>query len=1141
VRSLIINANVSAAVNAYDVKPESIAPVASRSLKIRRAKWSTRKTIFAVALVSIPLAAQRVDRVAAALTFVAFACTIGVLKLRTHKAARGAGVVLGISAMAIGAIAALALPVYSESNVALIVNVPSEAEPLDAPPSPGVKRALPPISAHDGPLLIGFAATDYDETASDLDTTSRYLSVVASTGIRLGDKPGSIVVSALQDSVIRSHIAGARAYGVVTNYNGTDFDPQLVSKLLADSTAADRFVAAMATEVRADNLDGIVLDFEALPGSIRDQLPKLANSLKDALGKHSLLVAVPGTTDQNDSYSRGYDLAALAENSDGLILMAYDEHEMTGSAGSIGSLQWVREVITEARKVVPANKLVLGIPSFGYIWKGTAATSRGSSEITARDGIALVDGHGQQLPYDSVTGERHGTLADGSEAWFVDARGAQDRTKIATNAGFAGVALWRVGTEEAGTFQSLPISPRKENPVKPGRPIVQERNAGVVALTFDDGPDPTWTLQILRILREKHVPGTFFVVAKNAEKHQGLISDIIADGGVVANHTYSHLDTGTAAQWRTRIDIAAGRAVIEGITGKTPLLFRAPFGKGDTSATHKGSDDIAAELGMRAVGWNVDSFDWERKGVPAIQQAVLGSVTERSVVLLHDGGGDRSQTVAALPKIIDDLKARGFVFTTVDGIDASLTSSYSQRVTGWARFRGLVLIAAFRLQLAIRKLFLWLVVFTALAAFFRVLFAGPLAIMHVRQQKGRMAKLLALSARPTVTVLVPAFNEGKVIEKTLMTLSMCTPPPERIIVLDDGSTDDTADVARLAIDAINKRTDINIVVDLVVLKNGGKARALNTGTAMSTTDVVVVIDADTMVDPKLIEHLALHFRDPRVGAVAGNVKVGNRRNFFSAMQTLEYVIALNLDRRAQDIARVMAVVPGAAGAFRRSALLAAGGYPSDTLVEDADLTQALLRDGWRIPYEPQAVAWTEAPQSLKDVVKQRRRWSYGTIQVVNKHKRAILEPEAGLLGFIGLPWMLLTQVALPILGPLADVYLVYLVLIGARSQAFGILALAFAADLVLAIIAVAADREAPKIALMAPLLRLVWRPLQLWIVISSARRFARGESETWRKITRTNSVDLGRFSTAPVFPTSSSPTFASDQLPLTGDLAEVAA
>jgi cellulose synthase/poly-beta-1,6-N-acetylglucosamine synthase-like glycosyltransferase len=295
---------------------------------------------------------------------------------------------------------------------------------------------------------------------------------------------------------------------------------------------------------------------------------------------------------------------------------------------------------------------------------------------------------------------------------------------------------------------------------------------------------------------------------------------------------------------------------------------------------------------------------------------------------------------------------------------------------------------------------------------------------------------------------------------------------------------------------------------LVQQDNGGKAVALNHGLLLASTDVAVVIDADTVVSPGLLAAFGPHFADPRVGAVAGNVKVGNRRNLLAALQALEYVVALNLDRRAQDVARAMAVVPGAAGAFRVAAVRQVGGYQSDTVVEDADLTAALQRAGWRIPYEPRAVAWTEAPEYLGDVVRQRRRWSYGTVQVVAKHRHALLEPEAGNIGLVGLPWNLLTSVVLPVLGPFADLYLLYLVFTGQLGVAAGVLALSVAADLVVAALAVAADGERWWLVALAPLLRLLWRPLQLAVVIRSLRRWAVGGDQRWDKVGRYDTVAL---------------------------------
>jgi cellulose synthase/poly-beta-1,6-N-acetylglucosamine synthase-like glycosyltransferase len=205
---------------------------------------------------------------------------------------------------------------------------------------------------------------------------------------------------------------------------------------------------------------------------------------------------------------------------------------------------------------------------------------------------------------------------------------------------------------------------------------------------------------------------------------------------------------------------------------------------------------------------------------------------------------------------------------------------------------------------------------------------------------------------------------------------------------------------------------------------------------------------------------------------------------------------------------VVGIVPGAGGAFRTSALREVGGYPRDTLVEDADLTVTLLRAGWRVTYEPKAVTWTEAPERLSEVVKQRRRWSFGTVEVVAKHRGALLDPAAGRVGLVLLPWQLLTQVLLPLLGPLADLFLAYLLVVHAHHEAASVLLLAIVGDAVAATVAVILDGESPRLVLLAPLLRLLWRPLQLLVLASAARRWATGGGERWRKLRRTGTVAI---------------------------------
>jgi cellulose synthase/poly-beta-1,6-N-acetylglucosamine synthase-like glycosyltransferase len=343
-------------------------------------------------------------------------------------------------------------------------------------------------------------------------------------------------------------------------------------------------------------------------------------------------------------------------------------------------------------------------------------------------------------------------------------------------------------------------------------------------------------------------------------------------------------------------------------------------------------------------------------------------------------------------------------------------------------------------------------------------------------------------------VVIPAHNEERVIAKALGALDMARAPGVEVIVVDDGSTDATADIAR------------SFPVRVIRQPQGGKAAALNTGIAAAGGEVIVVLDADTVLDPDFLDAVAPHFTDPAVGAVAGNIKVGNRGSVLARLQALEYVVSLDLDRRTQDMLGVIAVVPGAAGAFRRAALADVGGYPGDTLVEDADLTVALLKGGWRIHYEPTALAYTEAPEGIADALRQRRRWAYGTIQVLAKHAGSLLHPSAGRVGLLGLPWMLLSQVVMPVGGPVADAFLLYLLLVGRFTTAAGLLLLALLLDLALTAAVVVGEREDPRLLAAVPLLRFVWRPLQLVAVAGSLVRWVRGEGEHWRRVRRLNSV-----------------------------------
>ncbi|MEO5678960.1 MAG: glycosyltransferase [Acidimicrobiales bacterium] len=1097
-----------------------------------------------VVVVGLLVAASRVDLLAASVALSLIVGTVLLLRRRDRRGERRALGLVGVTAAIAAVVVAVTLPAYRGAPGPLVVNstaaaTGSQAARQPSAPTPKAKAAttahlagakkpgrpgarpagrstrpaLPPTTVPVPPTaaapvaareVLGFAATDEDNTAAGLDRDVSGLTTMAATGVQLARVPGDIDVSPANDAVARAHLAGVAALAVVQNYGTDDFDGPRAQAVLDDRQATERLVQALAEEVRRAQWDGVVLDLEKLVPAARGSYPHFIGAVKAALGDRRVVVAVPATADLHDVDLVPYDLAAIGEAADAVVWMAYDQHDPAGDAGPVAGLPWVKDTLAVALASIPAQKVLLGVSGYGYAWRRPGS----ADEVTAEQAEALGHARGAHAAFDSGQVEWHATTADGRDLWWDDAQAGAERARVAADRGLGGVALWRLGSEDRNLLARLPFPAAKSFPrakvvtAATARPIEQVEGAGTVALTFDDGPDATWTPKILSILEQEEVPGTFFVVGKQAQARPSLVRQEVADGNVVGDHTFSHPDLSNVPLWEEKLQVEGGAWVVEGITGAKPLLFRSPYGEGDAQAgSHRvGADQLAAQLGLYPEGWTDDPQDWSRPGADVIVQRALDGASERTVLLMHDGGGDRSQTVAALPELIRSLKARGYRFTTVDALDASAVTPYDAR-HGWSKMRGYGIVAAYRSWQAARRLVLWVLLATALLALLRVLVAAPLAVTH--RLRSRRPPGVPPGWATTASILVPAYNEAKVLDTTLASLAALNPAPSEIILVDDGSTDGTADVAEAW---LGRLPGLRIERQA----NAGKAAALNRAAALATGEVVVVIDADTIVEPGFLGAILPHFADPRVGAVAGNVKVGNRRSLLAGLQALEYIVSLNLDKRAQAQAGVVGIVPGAAGAFRTAALTAVGGYPSDTLVEDADLTVVLLRAGWRIRYEARAISWTEAPEHLSDVVKQRRRWCYGTIEVAAKHAGALFDRRTGRVGLILLPWQLASQVVMPLLSPLADLFLLYLLVVHANGEVLTILGIAVLADLLLAVVAVALDGERIHVILFAPLLRLLWRPLQLIVLARATRRWAVGDEERWRKVTRYGHVAANR-------------------------------
>jgi cellulose synthase/poly-beta-1,6-N-acetylglucosamine synthase-like glycosyltransferase/peptidoglycan/xylan/chitin deacetylase (PgdA/CDA1 family) len=629
-----------------------------------------------------------------------------------------------------------------------------------------------------------------------------------------------------------------------------------------------------------------------------------------------------------------------------------------------------------------------------------------------------------------------------------------------------------------------------------GKPRSRTVPRKTIALTFDDGPDPRWTPKILAVLEKYDVPGTFFVVGSMTARYPGAVRDIVEGGNEIGVHTFTHVDLSYQSAGRVEREMAQTQLALAGAAGINTSLFRAPY-----SSTPDAIDDyswpVYRRLGARgytSAFVDTDSEDWQNPGVEKIVRNATPKGAKGASVLFHDSGGDRDQTVTALASYIEKMKARGYTFTTVS--EAARRPSPHRPVTGVALWQGRALVAATAVaEFTMPPLVVGLTV-AGLAVLGRSALMLVLARRHHRQRNSRGFRWGPRVVEP-VSVIVPAYNEKECIAGTVVSLARSTHPVE-IIVVDDGSTDGTPEI----VEALGLRN-----VRLIRQQNAGKAAALNRGIAHARWGIVVMMDGDTVFEPDTIHTLVQPFADPSVGAVAGNAKVGNRRTLIGAWQHIEYVTGFNLDRRMYDLLRCMPTIPGAVGAFRRRALAGTGGLSEDTLAEDTDITIGLQRAGWRVVYTEHAVAWTEAPGSMRELWRQRYRWSYGTMQALWKHRRSVFDRGyAGRFGRVGLPLVVLFQILTPLLAPLIDLFTLYAAVFIDPLKSLAAWGLVLAVQLLSTAYAFRLDREKYRYLLMLPLQQIVYRQLMYLVLIHSCVTAATGGRMRWQKLKRTGEV-----------------------------------
>ena len=771
------------------------------------------------------------------------------------------------------------------------------------------------------------------------------------------------------------------------------------------------------------------------------------------------------------------------------------------------------------------------------------------------------------------------------DIWFVDAVTALNQMRAAQNLGIQTFALWRLGSEDRSLWRVWdqpgdPAAPDKLRDVPPGADVDMEGQGEIlriedkpshgirdisvdanskmiedevfqnlpepyrvarygyspnkIAITFDDGPDPEWTPRILDVLKGKNATATFFLIGIQTEKFPGIAQQIFDNGNTIGNHTFTHPDVTNASTGYMKFELNLAERLYASQFGVRTVLFRPPYAIDEEpdTADQVRPLEIPQEMGYITVGNRIDPNDWSehpRRSAEQITDYVLSHLPPcrvadlrcGNIVLLHDGGGDRSETVRALPMIIDGIRAKGYEIAPIYellGMQKANVMAPLPRGERWAArldrlgfwmFQGVILGIT------------WIFLVGDLLMTGRLLFIGAAAVYDRVREKifGKPAEVA--SYKPKVAVLIPAYNEEKVIERTVRAALNSSYPNLRVIVIDDGSKDRTLAVAR---EAFNAEAATGKVL-ILGKKNSGKAEALNHGIEhIGDAEIFVGIDADTIIAPDAISRLVPHFINPRVGAIAGNAKVGNRVNLWTRWQALEYITSQNFERRALDVLGAVSVVPGAIGAWRVSAVREAGGYHIDTVAEDADLTMALLRNGYRVEYEDMALAYTEAPTNANGLMRQRFRWSFGILQAVYKHRGVMA--RKGALGWVALPNIWIFQIFLPLVSPLIDIMFAvgtiwYFIQKhfhpdSTDPASFHKLVLFFFAFLVIDFLASAIafalerrrpdDREDPFLLSQVWLQRFAYRQLFSIVLFKTLKRALEGRKFAWDKLERTAAV-----------------------------------
>ena len=1020
-----------------------------------------------------------------------------------------------------------------------------------------------------GEIRLGLYV-DWDPNSfSSLERHAGALTHVAPEWFTVQGAESRLVVNIEPRLVTFAGAHGLTLMPTLRNLSGDVWQPEAVENIANGSAdKRSRFINDLVASLQKAKAGGLILDWEELDPAYQQNYTDLIAQIGDALAINGMELWFMVSLDEDFQTFDIEALQLTVDRFVAVLHDEHSDTDQPGPIASQAWVDGWLQVITERDPRggwiygEPAQWIGL-IGAYAYDWNTTTNKTEtiGFKDAMSRARNAGLDreDNAVRVMAPSYNGAyQYSYRGDEHSVTFLDAISFYNDLRSVRESGLGGVGVSRLGSEDPhvwevlelreppgsgvlrslgelkGTFtitnvgrgdivsvdtaqedgrRAVTLEPNGLLSAKyfdfPTYPILYHEGATdehQVALTFDDGPDPKWTPKILDILRSRGVKAAFFLIGKNCEDHPELVQRLLKEGHEIGNHTYSHRNLAIMSKWQMELELTATQRLIESITGRSTTLFRPPYNADSTPTDYAELEPLWVaqhELDYTIVLEKIDPQDWARPGAAQILQRVKEMRGEGNLVLLHEAGGDRSQTVEALPKIIDYLRERGDKIVSIGQLIGVPRDELMPPVDITRQpLERMVSGAGFRLWHVVVKFFWAFMIFATALIFLRTLLVAWLARRHHRKvlDSRRAPAAGDPGESPPLSIIIAAYNEEKVIAKTLRSVVETDyPSPFEVIVVDDGSKDATAEVvARLA--AADPR------IRLVRQPNRGKAVALRHALDEARHGIVVFLDADTLFERATLRAIVRPFADPLVGAVSGNARVGNLRKLVAKFQSLEYICGFNLDRRAYTELNCITVVPGAVSAVLRSAITAAGGFSQDTLAEDTDLTLTLHRLGYKITYAPDAIAHTEAPETISTLLKQRFRWAFGTMQCLWKHRDLVFNPRFGALGWFSLPNIWFMQIGLVAVTPIVDLILLYSLYQGTFTGIWYWFVAVLSMDLFLAILACWLEGEPLRRAFWILPMRFIYRPLLAWVIWKSIFHALKGAFVTWGKIERTASV-----------------------------------